>query len=89
MRLLNGFSDGFLHWVGGTTLALRGTRTLKREKKTWNDRGSKYLLVGGKVVIPYLKGVGGEDGAGQIIIKPDPASNPIRVLKENLNSTHP
>ena len=86
MRLLNGFSDGFLHWVGGTTLALRGTRTLKREKKTWNDRGSKYLLVGGKVVIPYLRG---GDRAGQIITKPDPASNPIRVLKENLNSTHP
>ena len=34
MRLLNGFSnglsDGFLHWVGGKTLASTGTRTERR-----------------------------------------------------------
>ena len=51
MRLLNGFSDGlfdgFLHWVGGTTLVLRGMRTLKREKKkTWNDK-MEQIFIGG------------------------------------------
>ena len=33
MRLLNGLSDGFLHWVGGKTLASTGMRTERRKPK--------------------------------------------------------
>ena len=84
MRLLNGLSDGFLHWVGGTTLASTGTRTLKWEKKTWNEKRKQIFIGGGKVVISYS----GRGGTGQIITKPDPVPNSIRVLKKK-NWTQP
>ena len=43
-----------------------------------------FIGGGGKVVISYSR----RGGAGQIITKPDPASNPIRVLKKK-NWTRP